>query len=129
MRIDKPDSKTLEIALNLSCRKSLIAPAAEQLRAAQKCSQTASCPCAICETALCAGSGCPACGRKQLQPPTPVAVAPTTNLYRGSNDSVRQECVERFQTPAWPISSRGARRAHSRGTAQGSPQAPDASCR
>src|SRR6266850_1374115 len=114
-------------ALNHPRRKSLTAPAPEQPRVEQTYSHQASCPSAIFESALCAESDCPACGRKRLQPPTPDAVAPTTNLYRDSSGSVHPESVARFQTPGWPIFSRGVLRAHPRGMVQGIPPAHDAS--
>src|SRR6266550_5283684 len=114
------------VLVSILCRRSLTVLAAEQLRVAHTCSHRASCPSAIFETALCAGSDCPACDRKPLQQPTPDAVAPTTNLCLGSSGSVHPESVARFQSPAWPIFSRGVLRARSRGMAQGSPPAPDA---
>ncbi len=77
-------------------RKSPPAPAAEQLRAGHRCSRSASCPCAIFETAPCDGSGCPACGRKRLRPPARDAAAPRTGPCPGSSGSGRQACDARL---------------------------------
>ena len=86
------------IGLWLSDRrqKSPIAPAAERLRAGNRCSRSASCPCATYEIALCAGSGCPACDRKLPGPPTPVAVAPMRDPCHGSNGFDRRGCDDRL---------------------------------
>src|SRR5262245_22180345 len=66
-------------------RKSPPALRAERLRAGHTCNRLASCPCAICETEPCDGSGCPACGRKQLRRPVRDAAAPKTSPSPGSS--------------------------------------------
>ena len=74
-------------------RKSPSAPAVEPLRAGHRYSRSASCPCAIFESAPCGGSGCLACVRKQLPPPAPAAAAPMTGLCLGSSGSSRPACA------------------------------------
>src|SRR6266545_6805631 len=103
-------------------RKSPTALVVEQLRAGHTCSHSAACPCATCETALCDGSGCPACGRKRLRRPVRDVAAPKTSPCPGSNGSGPRACDARLLRSlvhARPNLSKGERPARSCGMGRG----------
>src|SRR5262245_54201786 len=103
-------------------RKSPPALLVQRPRADHTCSRSASCPCAIYETALCDGSDCPACGRKRLRRPVRDEAAPRTSPCPGSSGSGRQACDARLRRSlalVRPNLSRGERPAHSYGRERG----------
>src|SRR5438093_6179587 len=112
-------------------RKSPPALVVERLRAGHTCSRSASCPCATCQTALCDGSGCPACGRKRLRRLVRDVAAPKTSPCPGSSGSGRQACDARLHRSLLyprPNLSKGERPARSRGMERGILRARVASC-
>src|SRR6266545_7264235 len=91
----------------------------QRLQAEHTCSRSASCPCATCETALCGGSGCPACGRKRLRRPVRDVAAPKTSPCPGSSGSGRRAHDARLLRSlvhARPNLSKGERPERSCGT-------------
>src|SRR5215468_4877139 len=111
-------------------RKSPPALRGERLQAGHMCSRSVSCPCAICETAPCDGSGCPAYGRTRLRRPVRDVTAPKTSPCPGSSGSGRQACDVRLHhslVHVRPSPSTGERRERLYGRVQGILQARVAS--